>query len=192
MKKSKQRKLILIFVALIIIVAGSVSGIYALKRHQQETNYLQAEKYFEQKDYSAAKELFAQLVDYRDSTEWVTKCDIQPELDSAADLMEQRQYEKAREIYQKYKLEENSNECTYQLAISYSDAKEYAKSLQEFEKIPSYKDVTEKMRAVTYDYALLLYNKQQYTTAQMCFQQVWKNGLKQIFMALGIVRLETP
>ena len=170
MKKSKKRKLIPIFLALIIIITGSVGGFYAVRRHQQEKTYLQAEKYFEQKDYSAAKKLFIQLGVYRDSTEWVSKCDIQPELDSAAQLMEQGQYEQAREIFQKYKLEENSNECTYQLAISYADAKEYAKSLQEFEKIPSYKDVTEKMRAVTYDYALLLYNKQQYEDAQICFQ----------------------
>lgn len=178
MKKSKRP--ILIFLALIIIVAGSVGGIYALKRHQQETNYLQAEKYFEQKDYSAAKKLFTQLGTYRDSTEWVTKCEIQPELDSADELMEKRQYEKAREIYQKYKLEENSNECTYQLAISYADAKEYAKSLQEFEKIPSYKDVTEKMRSVTYDYALLLYSEKKYADAQVCFQHTgdYKNSVE--------------
>lgn len=171
MKKSKQRKLILIFVALIIIIAGSVGGFYAVKRHQQEKNYLQAEKYFEQKEYPAAKELFIQLGSYRDSTEWVSKCDIQPELDSADDLMEQRQYEKAREIYQKYKLEENSNECTYQLAISYADSKKYKEALQEFGMISTYKDSADQAQTLLYEYGLSLYDKRMYTDAQLCFQE---------------------
>lgn len=171
MKKSKKAKIIiLIFLASIIIVAGSIGGFHVAKQYQQKKTYSQAENYFKQKNYSAAKELFIQLGSYQDSTEWVAKCDAQPELDSAANLMKQGQYEEARKIYQKYKLEENSDECTYQLAISYADAKEYTKSLQEFEQIPDYKDVAEKIKSVTYDYALLLYGKQQYADAQICFE----------------------
>lgn len=173
MKRQKRsKKTIIIFMTLIVIALAGTSGFYGIKQHQKANIYSQAQKCFQQRDYSTAKKLFIQLGSYKDSSGWITKCDSQPELDSAAKLMKQGEYRKAREIFQKYRLEENSNECTYQIAISYADAKEYAKSLQELEKIPSYKDVTKKMRAVTYDYALLLYNKQQYTTAQICFQNV--------------------
>lgn len=171
MKKSQKRKLILIFSAIIIMIGG-VGGFYGIKQHQQMKNYTQAKKLFEQKEYSAAKELFTQLGSYQASTEWVSKCDIQPEIDTADSLMNQGEYEKARKIYQKHNLQENSNECTYQLAISYADSKKYEKAIQEFEKITSYKDVENRTKSVVYDYALLLYNEQKYTNAQTCFQSL--------------------
>ncbi len=171
MKEQKRsKKPIIILIALIVIALAGTSGFYGIKQRQKANIYSQAEQCFQQKDYSAAKELFTQLGSYKDSAEWVTKCDSQPELDSAASLMKQGKYEQAREIYKKYNLQDNYNECTYQLAISYATAKDYEKSLKEFEQISSYKDVKSKIQDCAYKYGRSLFKDGKYSDAKTCFE----------------------
>ena len=166
----KHKKPIFILIGLIVIVLAGVGGFYKIKQHKKSKVYSQAEQFFQQKDYSAAKELFNQLGSYKDSAEWIKKCDSQPELDSAASLMEQGEYEQAREIYKKYNLQDNYNECTYQLAISYADSKEYEKSLKEFEQISSYKDSSSKFQDLAYRYARSLFKGKKYSDAKTYFE----------------------
>lgn len=173
MKEQKRgKKPIIILIVLIIIALAGTGAFYGIRQRQKANIYSHAEQCFQQKDYFSAKDLFNQLGSYKDSAEWIKKCDSQPELDSAASLMEQGEYEQAREIYKKYNLQDNYNECTYQLAISYADSKEYEKSIKEFEQISSYKDVSTQVQPILYDYALTLFNKQQYAEAQMYFKDV--------------------
>ena len=173
MKEQKRsKKPIIILIVLIIIALAGTGAFYGIRQRQKANMYSQAEQFFQQKDYSAAKELFNQLGSYKDSAEWIKKCDSQPELDSAASLMEQGEYEKAREIYQKYEMVDDINECTYQLGLSYIAQNNYTNAIQEFEKIPSYKDVTSQIQDTTYNYALVLYNQKDYTNAQEYFQKV--------------------
>lgn len=166
----EQKKPIFILIGLIVIALAGVGGFYKIKQHKKTKIYSQAEQYFQQKDYSAAKDLFNQLGSYKDSAEWIKKCDSQPELDSAASLMEQSEYEQAREIYKKYNLQDNYNECTYQLAISYADSKEYEKSLKEFEQISSYKDSSSKFQDLAYRYARSLFKEKKYSDAKTYFE----------------------
>lgn len=166
----KHKKPIFILIGLIVIALAGVGGFYKIKQHKKSKVYLQAEQFFQQKDYSAAKDLFNQLGSYKDSAEWIKKCDSQPELDSAASLMEQGKYEQAREIYKKYNLQDNYNECTYQLAISYADSKEYEKSIKEFEQISSYKDVKSKIQDCAYKYGRSLFKDGKYSDAKTCFE----------------------
>lgn len=164
------KKPIIIFIVLIIMTLAGAGGVYGIKQRQKAKMYSQAEQCFQQKDYSAAKDLFNQLGSYKDSTEWIKKCDSQPELDSAASLMEQGEYEQSREIYQKYNLQDNCNECTYQLAISYADSKEYEKALKEFEQISSYKDVALKYQECAYKYGRSLFKDGKYNNAKAYFE----------------------
>lgn len=166
----EQKKTIFILIGLIVIALAGVGGFYGIRQRQKANMYSHAEQCFQQKDYSSAKDLFNQLGSYKDSAEWIKKCDSQPELDSAASLMEQGKYEQAREIYKKYNLQDNYNECTYQLAISYAAAKNYEKSLKEFEQISSYKDVKSKIQDCAYKYGCSLFKDGKYSDAKTCFE----------------------
>lgn len=106
-------------------------------------DYKEAMELYVNREYDAALVIFAELGDYEDSVNMVTKCHYA----QAHMLMDDGMYEEARTIFEELgdyeDSAENIKECNYQQAIMLMEQKQYEAAEEIFAMLGDYKDSAE-------------------------------------------------
>lgn len=105
-------------IAALLIVGISITSVYFVSdRVIPSMRYKDAEQLFLQENYDAAEELFAELGDYAQSSDYIIRC----RYEKASDLMEEGLYPEAADAFTSLDGYENSDELVQQCMIKIAE-----------------------------------------------------------------------
>lgn len=160
-RKSRVFKRLVVMILVLLLVTPLVAC--------KGTDYKEAQKLYINGNYSAAKDIYLDIGDYKDSTEKVKSCDYM----MAQEFFDDKMYEAAEAVYLSlgsYRDSEDlANECKYLAAIAYLDDKEYETAAEMFIELEGYKESKVYLESMSW-YQLVSYldenGKQEYKDSE--------------------------
>ena len=156
-----------------VVIAGGVGTFFLYNKVIGPGNeYKKAVSLLEEEDYEAAKQIFADLGDYKDAEEQVTECDYQ----KASSVLKAGNYEEAKALFleiQDYRdAKKKVKECDYRKACSVLEAGNYEDAKVLFLEIEDYKDVEKKAAECDYRKACSVLEAGNYDDAKVLFLEI--------------------
>ena len=167
-EQDKKSKKVVIFIGSFLIVLA-IGTLCAFLLTANMRSYNLAMEYFESNNYTAAREIFLELDEYRDSTVMVKWCDF----NIGMLLYNDSNFEEASIVFYQLVDFENSREmyqrCRFELAMILFIEGNYVEAASAFERLGDFENANDMRMLCEYNIALQYYTSENFQEASVLF-----------------------